>query len=209
MVLYACASCILGWTGVTSLTRSSLHARGYEDELGRWLRALIACLCVAGALGSWLLLDNVICCLSFSFACACMAALLVCDLREHVLPTELVVGLLMCAIVFRITASGVTGTLAIVLPAMLVAGTLLLVNELRVRHGTAEFIGSGDARMIVPLALFSGTAGIACGIFACALLMGVIALAQIACGNAGRGSHIALAPGLVAWLFAGTLLPLL
>ena len=88
-----------------------------------------------------------------------MGALLVCDLYEHVLPTELVMGLLVFALVFRITASGIGGAFAIALPAGLIAGSLLLVNHLRVHRGAAEVIGSGDVRMIVPLALFSGIDG--------------------------------------------------
>ena len=209
MVLYACASCVLGWTGMTGLAQGSLRARGFDAEIDRSSRLLIALVCMLGALGGWFLLDNIICCLSFSFACACMGALLVCDLCEHVLPTELVMGLLVFALVFRITASGISNAFAIALLAGLIASCLLLLNHLRVRRGTGEIIGSGDVRMIVPLALFSGFDGIAYGIFACAVFMGTLALVQLACGKACRDTHIALAPGLVAWLFAGTLLPLL
>lgn len=209
MVLYTCASCILGWTGMTGLARGSLRARGLDAEIDRGSRLLIVLVCMLGALGGWFLLDNVICCLSFSFACACMAALLVCDLREHVLPTELVVGLLACALVFRMAASGIMGTLAIALPTGLIAATLLLLNHLRMRRDACELIGSGDVRMIVPLALFSGVDGIATGVFVCALLMGICAFAQLISGRADRHTQLALAPGLAAWLFAGTLLPLL
>lgn len=209
MVLYACASCVLGWTGMANLAQNSLRTRGLADGISLSLRALVTLVCVLGALAAWFLLDNLICCLAFSFACACMGALLVCDLREHVLPTELVAGLLVFALVFRVTASEVGGAFAIALPAGLIASCLLLLNHLRVRRGMGEIIGSGDVRMIVPLALFSGIEGVACGIFAGALIMGVLAFVQLVCGKARRGTHIALAPGLVAWLFAGTLLPLL
>lgn len=209
MVLYACASGILGWTGMTTLAQSLLRARDLADSISLPLRALVALVCAVGALGAWFLLDDLACCLAFSLACACMGALLVCDLCEHVLPTELVMGLLVFALVFRITASGIGGAFAIALPAGLIAGSLLLVNHLRAHRGAAEVIGSGDVRMIVPLALFSGFDGIAYGIFACAVFMGTLALVQLACGKACRDTHIALAPGLVAWLFAGTLLPLL
>ena len=92
MVLYACASGILGWTGMTTLAQSSLRARDLADSISLPLRALVALVCAIGALGAWFLLDDLACCLAFSFACACMGALLVCDLREHVLPTELVMG---------------------------------------------------------------------------------------------------------------------
>lgn len=194
---------------MTGLVQGSLRTRGLDAEIGRGSRLLIALVCMLGALGGWFLLDNVICCLSFSFACAFMAALLVCDLREHVLPTELVAGLLACSLVFRMMASGIAGTLAIALPAGLIAATLLLLNHLRMHRGACELIGSGDVRMIVPLTLFSGIGGIACGIFAGALLMGICALMQLICGRANRHTQLALAPGLAAWLFAGTLLPLL
>lgn len=207
MVLYACASCILGWTGVTSLTQTSLRTRGLASGLGFLSRALIVLVCVAGALGAWLLLDSLVCCLSFSFACACMAALLVCDLREHVLPTELVAALLVCALAFRMVAGDLAETLALALPAALVTASLLLVNHLRMRRGASEFMGAGDLRMLVPLALFSGATGIMPGLFACATLMGLLALVQLACGKAGRHTQIALAPGLTVWLFVGTLLP--
>lgn len=156
MVLYACASGILGWTGMTTLAQSSLRARDLADSISLPLRALVALVCAIGALGAWFLLDDLACCLAFSLACACMGALLVCDLCEHVLPTELVMGLLVFALVFRITASGIGGAFAIALPAGLIAGSLLLVNHLRAHRGAAEVIGSGDVRMIVPLALFSG-----------------------------------------------------
>lgn len=209
MVLYACASGILGWTGMTTLAQSSLRARDLADSISLPLRALVALVCVIGALGAWFLLDDLACCLAFSLACACMGALLVCDLCEHVLPTELVMGLLVFALVFRITASGIGNAFAIALLAGLIASCLLLLNHLRVRRGTGEIIGSGDVRMIVPLALFSGINGVIAGVFACAVLMGALALVQLVCGKARRGTHIALAPGLVAWLFAGTLLPLL
>lgn len=209
MVLYACASGILGWTGMTTLAQSSLRARDLADSISLPLRALVALVCAIGALGAWFLLDDLACCLAFSLACACMGALLVCDLCEHVLPTELVMGLLVFALVFRITASGISNAFAIALLAGLIASCLLLLNHLRVRHGTGEIIGSGDVRMIVPLALFSGINGVIAGVFACAVLMGALALVQLVCGKARRGTHIALAPGLVAWLFAGTLLPLL
>lgn len=209
MMLYACASCILGWTGMTGIAQASLRTRGFDAALGRALRMLIALVCMSGALGAWLLLGNVICCLSFSFACACMAALLVCDLREHILPSGLVAALLACALVFRVMEGGVTETIAIVLPTGTIAAIVLLFNYLRMHRGACELIGSGDVRMLVPLALFSGTEGLMCGVFACALLIGVLALVQLATGRADRHSHIALAPGLTAWLFAGTLLPLL
>lgn len=209
MVLYACASGILGWTGMTTLAQSSLRARDLADSISLPLRALVALVCAIGALGTWFLLDDLACCLAFSLACACMGALLVCDLCEHVLPTELVMGLLVFALVFRITASGIGNAFAIALLAGLIASCLLLLNHLRVRRGTGEIIGSGDVRMIVPLALFSGINGVIAGVFACAVLMGALALVQLVCGKARRGTHIALAPGLVAWLFAGTLLPLL
>lgn len=209
MVLYACTSGILGWTGMTALARGSLRARDLVDGISLPLRALVALICAIGALGAWFLLDDLICCLSFSFACACMSALLVCDLREHVLPTELVAGLLVFALVFRVTASGIGGAFAIALPAGLIAGSLLLANHLRMRRGADELIGSGDVRMIVPLTLFSGIDDIMAGVFACAVLMGALAFVQLACGKAHRNTHIALAPGLVAWLFVGTLLPLL
>ena len=134
MVLYACTSGILGWTGMTALARGSLRARDLVDGISLPLRALVALICAIGALGAWFLLDDLICCLSFSFACACMSALLVCDLREHVLPTELVAGLLVFALVFRVTASGIGGAFAIALPAGLIAGSLLLANHLRMRR---------------------------------------------------------------------------
>lgn len=101
--------------------QASLRTRGFDAALGRALRMLIALVCMSGALGAWLLLGNVICCLSFSFACACMAALLVCDLRGHVLPSELVAVLLACALVFRVMEGGVTETIAIVLPTGTIA----------------------------------------------------------------------------------------
>lgn len=175
MVLYACASGILGWTGMTTLAQSSLRARDLADSISLPLRALVALVCAIGALGAWFLLDDLACCLAFSLACACMGALLVCDLCEHVLPTELVMGLLVFALVFRITASGIGGAFAIALPAGLIAGSLLLVNHLRAHRGAAEVIGSGDVRMIVPLALFSGIDGVIAGVFVCVVLMGVLA----------------------------------
>lgn len=209
MVLYACASGLLGWTGMAQLAQSLLGARGFNKRLAALPRLLVTLVCVLGALAAWFLIDGFVCCLAFSFACACMGALLVCDLREHILPTELVGILLVLAVAFRVTAGGPVHTILLAAPIGLIAVCLLLLNRLRLRRSEGELIGSGDVRMIVPLALFSGFDGIAYGIFACALVMGALAFAQLVMGRAGRDTHIALAPGLTVWLFVGTLLPLL
>lgn len=209
MVLYACASCLLGWSGMSWLAQEALDVRGLAGTISRMLRVLIALVCAVGALAAWMLLDTTISCLAFSFGCACMAALLACDLRERVLPTEIVGALLAFAVVFRLIEGGVSELAAAGIPAALIAGILLVLNTLRAHRGASELIGSGDVRMILPLALFSGTQGLAYGLFACALLMGAIAILQIMLGRAERHTQIALAPGLAAWLFAGTLVPFL
>lgn len=209
MIAYGLASCILGWTSMSHLASASLRARGLEGALGTLLRVLIATVCVAGATASWLLVDDAIACVAFSLACACMGALLACDLREHVLPTELVGAFLVLAIVFRLSIDGLQGIVIAGLPAGLVAAALLVINRLRTHRGAGEIVGSGDLRMLVPLALFSGAAGFVTGLLACMLLMGLLAFVQLASGSVRRDTQIALAPGLAIWLFVGTLVPLL
>lgn len=207
MVLYACASCLLGWSGMACLASASLRARDLDARLGMAARMAIVLICMAGAICAWTLLDDVVACLSFSFACACMSALLVCDLRERILPTELVAMMLVLAVAFRLSVGSLAELLAIGAPAAIVAASLLALSRLHLRRGAPELVGSGDLRMVVPLALFAGGAGLMYGLLAGSVLMGAIAVVQLACGHAGRDTHIALAPGLAACLFAGTLLP--
>ena len=209
MLLYALASGMLGWSGIACAARASLRARNLDCKLGILARVLIIAMCMMGAICAWAVIDGVAPCIIFSLGSACMGALLVCDLREHVLPTELVALLLALAASFRLTLGGIEGMLAIGIPTAIVAASLLALNSLRARRGVPEAIGSGDARMLLPLALFSGTPGIMPGMLACALVMGVLALMQLALGRARRSSQIALAPGLATWLFVGTLVPLL
>lgn len=208
MLLYALASALLGCTGIPCLAQGSLDMRGLSTMLSRTQRIGIVLICACGALAAWALVDELVSCLAFTFACACMSALLICDLREHVLPTELVLLMLLFGATFRLVTGGVHEVVCVGVPAALIAATLLLLNTLRARRGACELVGSGDVRMIVPLALFSGTAGLMPGVLSCSLLMGLVALAQLALGKVKRHSGIALAPGLAAWLFAGTLLPL-
>lgn len=209
MILYACASCLLGWTSMSHVAVRSLHARELDARMTLALRLCVMTLCGAGALASWLLVEGIAACLTFSFACACISAILACDLMERIIPTELVAALLTLGIAFRIALEGIVGLLAVGLPAACIAACLLALNHVRVRDGKPEPIGSGDVRMIVPLALFSGCSGIMCGIFAAALIMLAIAVLQLAMGRTSKDSGIALAPGLAAWLFAGALIPLL
>lgn len=205
MVLYACASCILGWTGMTRLACEALRVRGLDAALSPLLRLLVMLACTAGAMSAWLLFDSAVPCLALSFAWMCMAALLACDLREHILPTELVALVLACAVVFRLSVGGLADLAWTVVPAALFAGMLLVLNHLRMNRGAGEIIGSGDVRMIVPLVLLTAGKGMLCGMFACASFMGIIALVQLASGRARIDSGIALAPGLAAWLLVGTL----
>lgn len=208
MALYVLASVILGWQGMSCAAQATLRARGYGALLGHAQRLLIVLVCMTGAACAWLLFDNAVACLAFSFACACMGALIVCDLREHVLPTELVAVMLVLGMVFRVAVDGMAAMLAVGAPAASVAALLLALNWLRTRRGAAEVVGSGDVRMIVPLALFSGGSGLMCGVFACCVLMGMLALAQVLVKRKDRHSTIALAPGLAAWLIVGTLAPI-
>lgn len=209
MILYACASCLLGWTSMSHAAVRSLHARDLDASMSLALRLCIALLCSAGALASWLLLDGLVACLTFSFACACISAILACDLMKRIIPTEFVAILMVLGIAFRIAVEGIAGLIAIGLPVACVAASLLALNHVRAINDKPEHIGSGDVRMLVPLALFSGCSGIACGIFAAALVMLSIAVLQLVMGKATRDGKVALAPALVAWLFAGALIPLL
>lgn len=208
LMLYACASCILGWSSVPVLARDALSRRGLDASPSRALRFLVAAFCVLGASLAWLLIENPVACVAFSLACACMGALLACDLRHRILPTGFVAAFLGLGIVYRLAMSGVSQLLLIGIPVGCIALTLLALNELRVRRGENELVGSGDLRMLVPLALFSGLQGMWCGICAASVVMGFVALLALLTGSARRGSHIALAPGLCAWLLLGTLIPL-
>lgn len=207
MILYAYASCILGWSSMPRLAQALLSARGF-DKMGDWTsRILAALVCTLGACLAWAFIPDTVSCLAFSFGCVCMAGLLICDLREHVLPTELVMAFLAFSIIFRLTMGTVYELLAIALPAIAIAAFLFGINALCRHHGSRDLIGAGDIRMIVPLALFCGTAGIMYGIMAGAMTMAALALVQIVLKRATAKTQIALAPGLTVWLFVGALIP--
>lgn len=190
------------------LARDALARRGLDASLSRALRILIAVVCALGASAAWLLLDDPVACVAFALACACMGALLVCDLRHHVLPTGFIATFLGLGIVYRLAMGGVSQLLLIGIPAGGIALALLALNAMRCAQGNDELVGSGDLRMLVPLVLFSGLQGWACGLFAAALVMGIISLVAMASGSAHRKTPVALAPGLCAWFFLGTLIPL-
>lgn len=208
MALYACASCILGWSSVPVLARDALSRRGLDASPSRALRFLVAAVCTLGAALAWLLVENPVACVAFSLACACMGALLACDLHHRILPTGFVAAFLGFGVIYRLAMGGISQLLLIGIPVSCIALALLALNELRVHRGESELVGSGDLRMLVPLALFSGLQGIWCGICAASIVMGLVALLALLAGGARKGSHIALAPGLCAWLLLGTLIPL-
>ena len=134
-----------------------------------------------------------------------MAALFVCDMHARILPTELVGILLGLSLVFRL-ASGTMQELGVVLIAVgPLAGLLLILNTVRINSGKAELIGSGDVRMLLPLALFCGTSSLLEGLMAGTAGMGFIALLQFALFDTDKNESIALAPGLAIWLIVGAL----
>lgn len=189
------------------LARSALERRGYEASVRLGSRFLMAASGVSGALLAWFLLDDPIVCVAFTIACACMGALLVCDLQHRILPTEFVILLVALATVFRCTASGWLDVVYLGVPAILVSMMLLAINSFRMHMGREELIGAGDIRMIAPLTLFSGSQGVLPGLFAASLLMGMLALILLALKHAKKDAPIALAPGLAVWMFVGTLIP--
>lgn len=207
MVLFAYASCMLGWTGIPALAQKSLTKRDLDCTLSHALRLLMAGLCALGAILAWLMIPDVATCLLFSFACACISALLACDLRHHVLPTELVAIFLGLGVAFRCAAGSIVETTLVVIPVACIAATLLVCNALRVRQGKSEIVGSGDLRMLVPLVLFCGAKGLMSGLFAAACVMCVSALFVLVSKNGEENATVALAPALAAWFLAGTISP--
>ena len=134
-----------------------------------------------------------------------MAVLFVCDMHNRILPTELVGLLLMLSIIYRL-ASGSLNELAIIFIAVApLASMLLVLNRVRTKTGRSELLGSGDVRMLLPLALFCGTSGLVEGLMTGATVMGLIALTQFVFFNMSKSSNIALAPGLAVWLIVGAL----
>lgn len=205
MLLYACASCILGWSTLPGVASRALEVRGADVAFSSACRFLLAAFCVLGACASWACIYDAVPCVSFTLACVCMAALVACDLKERVLPTELVFTMLAFAIVFRMSMNGVLDCMATAVPAAALAASILLLNKIRGKEGKPVVFGSGDARMIVPLALFCGTSGAAFGMLAFAVAAGVSGVI----GMVSAHRSIPLAPSLAACFFTGTLLPLL
>ncbi len=206
MVLYTCASCVLGWTSIPHLAKQLLAKRSLNLQVTRALCLVAALYCATCALAAWVFLPP-IACLAFSFGGACMAGLLVCDIRTRVLPTELVMFLLVFAVMFRLAMGSLSELFTIALCALFAVGVCILVNRLHRLMGKSEAIGMGDIRCIVPLAIYSGATGTFYGVMACALVMGLLALAQIILKHADVSGHIAMAPGLAVWLFVGALIP--
>lgn len=189
------------------LAQDALRRRGLETSDFAHLRFLCLLFCMLGALLAWNLLGNPVSCVAFTLACACMGSLLCCDLRHHVLPTGFVGAMLLLAIVFRLSESGVTACLQCGIFGLCVSGSLMLANAIHLRVYANEIIGTGDVRLIVPLALFSGLRGIGPGLLLSALTMGTISVVLLLSKRKQRDSFVALAPGLAVWLLAGTLIP--
>lgn len=209
MVLYACASCLLGWSTMSQVARNALAARGCHPCISLILRLLIVAICACGAAAAWIVTDDLVTCLSFSFACAFISAILACDLLEHIIPTELVAVFAILSCIFRTSLEGIGGLIAVAIPVIFVSGCLLALNRVRTKREKDEVIGSGDVRMLVPLAIFSGCDGIMVGVFTASLTILAYATMKIITGKASFQTNIALAPGLVAWFFVGALIPLL
>lgn len=209
MILFAGASGVLGCAGIPYIAQRALEIRGLDSSLPLPIRLLIIAVCAAGATISWIVFDDALSCLTFSFACACISAILACDLRERIIPTGFVALMAALGSAFRISRSGLVDAVSIALPIGVLALCLLVLNYARERNSKPEIIGSGDARMLVPLALFSGWDGLFYGMIAASITVCTLAILQLAIGHASLRSNIALAPGLAAWLFAGTLIPLL
>lgn len=207
MILYAYASCILGWSSMPRLAQMLLGLRGLSGSVDGRLRFTAVSTCALGACCAWVFLPGALACLAFSFACVCMAGLFICDLREHVLPTELVAVFFALSVVFRLAVGAVDELVALGIPAALLAALLLAANALLRRRGADELLGSGDIRMLLPLVLFCGKTGIAYGVFAGAIAIGALALFHLLFEKASGKTAIALAPGLAVWLFVGTLIP--
>ncbi len=208
MVLYTCASCILGWASLPHLAEHLLAQRSLNLQVTRALSPIAAFYCAACALAAWALLPPAAC-LAFSFGGVCMAGLLICDIRTRVLPTELVAFFLVFAVAFRLTVDSLPELLEISVYACAIAGFCVLVNCVYRWAGKGEALGMGDIRCIVPLVIFSGAEGALCGMLACALVMGVIACAQVLLRRAVLSEHVPMAPGLAAWLLVGMLMPVM
>ena len=169
---------------------------------GVFLIALIYC--VASSCLAWSLQSSAAC-LTLSFACTCMATLFACDMHARILPTELVGLMLALSMMYRLL-NGSLQELGIIFIAIApLAGLLLVWNRVRMNAGKAELIGSGDVRMILPLALFSGSSGLIGGLMTGAAFMGLIAIIQLTLFKKGANENIALAPGLAIWLIVGAL----
>ena len=135
-----------------------------------------------------------------------MAVLFICDMHARILPTECVGLLLGFSIAYRLSHGSMQELEIIFIAIAPLAGLLLVWNRVRANAGKAELLGSGDARMFLPLALFSGSSGLIEGLMAGAAVMGAVALLQFASFSVGKDESIALAPGLAVWLIVGALI---
>lgn len=206
MVLYACASLALGWVSIPQLAKRLLSSRSIGLHVSHAVSMASAFVCLLGACLAWSILPAPACAL-FTLGCACMSALLICDLRARLLPTELVALLLALSVAFRLSVGSVQELLAVACPACVIAALLMAGNYVCTKAGKPEQLGAGDIRMILPLAVFSGAAGAPIGLMACSLIMGAIALACVIRTGGGRVAHVAMAPGLTAWVLVGTVIP--
>lgn len=196
---------MFGYSSILPIAQKLIVRRGLWLHPIRGLLIIAIAYCVASSCLAWTLPDATAC-LSLSLGCFCMAVLFVCDMHMRILPTELVGLLLGLSIAYRLS-HGNMQELGIIITAIAPLAALLLVwNRVRANAGKAELLGSGDVRMLLPLALFSGSSGLVEGLMAGAAVMGAIALLQFAFFGVAKDEGIALAPGLAAWLIVGALI---
>lgn len=202
VVLVAVAA-VLGACGVPELARLLLTQR-LGPQPAQTVRGRLLCalpLAIAAALSRAHLepAPGLFAVLGLAF----MEAVLLCDLRERIIPWELCAGMLACALFFQLAAGAGSELLASALFALVLVAALSLCNIASRHLSEPAAIGAGDLRLIPALCIFGGIQGSFLGMLACAVLMGAWALVLLFMRRTTPRSKIPLAPGLTLWFVVG------
>jgi leader peptidase (prepilin peptidase) / N-methyltransferase len=130
------------------------------------------------------------------------------DLSHRLLPNALVVPLLAAGLVLLTAAAGLTGQWSDLLRA-LIGGVLLFVLYLVLALASPGALGMGDVKLAAPLGLFLGFLGWTPLFYGGALGFvagGLVSALLLRTRRAGKASHVAFGPAMLAAAFCVILL---
>lgn len=192
-----------------AIAASDFDAR-YDYSPSTAQRAALTAGCAAlAACGGWALMGDPFRQILWICSIALALTWCVCDMRARILPVEISCAFLACAIAWQ----GVQGTEPFLLAAAcgaVVGAVFLALSKIYSLVGADHAVGGGDVRLAVPVAVASGTSGLAFGIAAAIVVLAAHLMhVKIKSGTVERSTGVPMGPMLAAWALAGMIGPVL